>query len=102
MLITPIIAIFMGLFFKLIAMYSRKSDKKHNHKNLAARNKKAWFLSQRMGGLSFVIAGIITVIGCIFFFLKLATLIFANVCRVISMTWGIIYSRIAYKKSIVE
>lgn len=63
-------------------------------------NDKSWFLSQRMAGKVFVIFGVIIVICTSIFYNGLKAFVFANILLMICVVWSIVYSRVAYKKSI--
>lgn len=63
------------------------------------KNEKAWSLSQRFGGISLMITGLLVIIGCTFVFEEIGCLLFSMGLLVLDGIVSVIYSYFAYKKT---
>ncbi|TCT14630.1 putative membrane protein [Natranaerovirga pectinivora] len=63
-------------------------------------NEKAWFLSQRFGGIVLFLFGIIIIIGNVFFFSGFGSVIFSLGCLILATIITVVFSYIAYKKTL--
>ncbi len=63
------------------------------------KNETAWSLSQRFGGISLMITGLLVIIGCAFVFEEIECLLFSMGLLVLDVIVSVIYSYFAYKKT---